>query len=44
MRTWRPTVKSCCTPPKRLFVGRPLASNRLGETLLPKKLALPGSR
>jgi amino acid transporter len=27
--------------PKRLFIGRPLASNRLGETLLPKRLALP---
>jgi amino acid transporter len=27
--------------PKRLFVGRPLQSNRLGETLLPKRLALP---
>jgi hypothetical protein len=27
--------------PKRLLVGRPLRSERLGETLLPKKLALP---
>jgi amino acid transporter len=27
--------------PKRLLVGRPLASRQLGETLLPKKLALP---
>jgi amino acid transporter len=27
--------------PKRLFVGRPLQSSRLGETLLPKRLALP---
>jgi amino acid transporter len=27
--------------PKRLFVGRPLRSDRLGETLLPKRLALP---
>ena len=26
---------------KRLIVGRPLPSNRLGETLLPKSLALP---
>src|SRR6478672_13648955 len=26
---------------KRLFVGRPLRSERLGETLLPKRLALP---
>ena len=27
--------------PKRLFVGRPLRSDRLGDTLLPKRLALP---
>jgi len=27
--------------PKRLLVGRPLRSERLGETLLPKTLALP---
>ncbi len=27
--------------PKRLLVGRPLRSERLGETLLPRKLALP---
>jgi len=27
--------------PKRIVVGRPLASDRLGETLLPKRLALP---
>ncbi len=27
--------------PKRFFVGRPLRSDRLGETLLPKKIALP---
>jgi amino acid transporter len=27
--------------PKRLFVGRPLRSDRLGETLLPRRLALP---
>src|SRR5436190_8506543 len=26
---------------KRVVIGRALASNRLGETLLPKKLALP---
>jgi len=26
---------------KRVFIGRALASNRLGETLLPKKIALP---
>jgi amino acid transporter len=29
------------TAPKRLLVGRPLRSDRLGETLLPKKVALP---
>ena len=28
-------------PIKRVLVGRPLTSERLGETLLPKKLALP---
>ncbi|MDQ3600690.1 MAG: APC family permease, partial [Actinomycetota bacterium] len=27
--------------PKRLFVGRPLRTERLGETLLPKRVALP---
>jgi len=27
--------------PKRIFVGRPLRSDALGHTLLPKKLALP---
>ncbi|MDP9407351.1 MAG: APC family permease [Actinomycetota bacterium] len=27
--------------PKRLLVGRPVRSDRLGETLLPKRLALP---
>src|SRR6266849_332545 len=26
---------------KRLLVGRPMQSNRLGETLLPKRIALP---
>src|SRR5215218_11372317 len=26
---------------KRLLVGRPLRTERIGETLLPKKLALP---
>jgi hypothetical protein len=26
---------------KRLFVGRPLRSAQLGETLLPKRIALP---
>ena len=29
------------TAPKRLLVGRPLRTERLGDTLLPKKLALP---
>ena len=27
--------------PKRMVVGRPLRSDRLGDTLLPKRLALP---
>src|SRR4051794_38256310 len=27
--------------PKRVLVGRPLSNTRMGETLLPKKLALP---
>jgi amino acid transporter len=35
------TVTSPLRVPKRLLVGRPLQSNRMGETLLPKKLALP---
>jgi amino acid transporter len=34
-------VSNLLTAPKRILVGRPLRSNRLGETLLPKKLALP---
>ena len=34
-------VKNQMALPKRLIVGRPLSSSRLGETLLPKKLALP---
>ena len=29
------------TPLKRLLVGRPIRSERLGETLLPKRIALP---
>ncbi len=29
------------TAPKRILVGEPLRNERLGETLLPKKLALP---
>jgi amino acid transporter len=34
-------VTSIVTAPKRLLVGQPLRSERLGTTLLPKKLALP---
>ena len=34
-------VSNLLTAPKRILVGRPLRSNRLGETLLSKKLALP---
>jgi len=34
-------VSNLLTVPKRLLVGRPLRSERLGDTLLPKKLALP---
>lgn len=34
-------MSALLTAPKRLLVGRPLRSERLGETLLPKKLALP---
>ncbi len=34
-------VSNLLTMPKRLLVGRPLRSERLGDTLLPKKLALP---
>jgi amino acid transporter len=34
-------VVSVTQIPKRFLVGRPLRSERLGETLLPKKLALP---
>jgi amino acid transporter len=33
-------VRNVLTP-KRLLVGRPLRSEQMGETLLPKKLALP---
>ncbi len=35
------SVENLRAIPKRLMVGRPLSSSRLGETLLPKKLALP---
>jgi len=34
-------VASLTDLPKRLLVGRPVRSDRLGETLLPKRLALP---
>src|SRR4051794_11549965 len=34
-------VTNILSIPKRLLVGRPLRSSRLGDTLLPKKLALP---
>jgi amino acid transporter len=34
-------VSSISGLPKRLFVGRPLTSGQLGETLLPKRIALP---
>jgi len=34
-------VTNLATLPKRLIVGTPLDSARMGETLLPKKLALP---
>jgi amino acid transporter len=34
-------VSSLSSLPKRLFVGRPLRSGQLGDTLLPKRLALP---
>jgi amino acid transporter len=34
-------MKSLATLPKRLLVGRPLHTSMMGDTLLPKKLALP---
>ncbi len=34
-------VNSVVDVPKRLLVGRPLRNEELGETLLPKKIALP---
>jgi amino acid transporter len=47
-RVEKPRVRGFATQPwfvlevpKRLFVGRPLRSDRLGDTLLPKRLALP---
>jgi amino acid transporter len=36
-----PKENSVLDTPKRVVVGRPLRSDRLGDTLLPKKLALP---
>ncbi len=36
-----PSVSGTSELLKRVFIGRALASNRLGETLLPKKIALP---
>lgn len=35
------TVPAILDGVKRLLVGRPMASNRLGSTLLPKRVALP---
>src|SRR5512144_2773715 len=34
-------LQTVVTLPKRLLVGRPMRNERLGETLLPKKIALP---
>jgi amino acid transporter len=34
-------LQTVVTVPKRLLVGRPMRNERLGETLLPKKIALP---
>ena len=34
-------MKTIAEIPKRLLVGRPLRSSMMGETMLPKKLALP---
>ncbi len=39
-RVWAGTVSTIHVS-KRLLVGRPLSSARMGETLLPKRLALP---
>ena len=38
---WVGSVSGYVSLPKRLLVGRPIASNRMGDTLLPKWLALP---
>ncbi len=40
-RVWARSVSDYVSLPKRLLVGRPLASAQLGDTLLPKRLALP---
>ena len=37
---WAP-VSDFSGPIKRLFIGRPVRSDRLGHTLLPKRIALP---
>jgi len=41
METRLPTVSSPTSVLKRLVVGRPFRSDRLGHTLLPKRIALP---
>ena len=41
LRTIAPCRLSDLGLPKRLVLGRPVRSDRLGETLLPKRLALP---
>ncbi len=38
---WRGAVAGYVSLPKRLLVGRPLASDQMEQTLLPKRLALP---
>ena len=37
----RPAFSALREGPKRLFLGRPMRSSQLSETLLPKKLAMP---
>ena len=34
-------MTSLLTAPKRLLVGNPLRNERMGDTLLPKRIALP---
>lgn len=36
-----PVVSKLTDVPKRILIGRALRSDRLGETLLPKRIALP---